>query len=359
MLTTAVAAFAGAAIILGVGLLKDRAAAVPEPEAAAPVPVRVATLHLDNGYTVPRRFVGQIEPGADVALSFELSGRLDILLVEEGEAVEQGQVLARLDTDLLKAEEARLEAARAASVAQLVFAESRLARAMQLKKQGFTSQETLDQAQAARDELSNRIAEIDAALRSVSINLEKSIMIAPVSGQIATQTAETGETIQAGKQIVSLMETTRPELRVGLPLDVAAERLQAVQVELSGGKTPATLKRLRPDIDPVTRTRTALFTLPAGTGALFGQTAALTLDTFVEQQGAWVPLDALQSGKGSVWTVLAVVDDRLRRATVELLHVDGDRAYVHGSFEDGAEIVISGAHRVVPGQTVAAIRDEG
>ncbi|MEM9576576.1 MAG: efflux RND transporter periplasmic adaptor subunit [Pseudomonadota bacterium] len=358
-LTLGVAGTAAGAVMLGVGLLGDRAAAVPDPEAAPPVPVEVMEAEFHDSYSHTRTFIGQIEAAAHVSLSFELSGRIDALLVEEGERVQAGQELARLDTDLLEAEAKRLKAARAASRAQLIFAESRLERAEQLQQQGFTSQDRLDQALALRDELLNRIAETDAALQSVAINLEKSVIYAPVSGQVAAQDVDIAETVQAGQQILSLVQISQPELRVGLPLSVKADDLAEVTVVVGDEPLPATLKSLRPDLDPVTRTRTALLEIHAPSGVLFGQTAALILETDVEARGAWVPLDALQSGKGKVWTLMIVVDDKLQRAAVEVLHVDGARAFVRGTLQPGDPIVVSGAHRVVAGQTVRVLDAEG
>lgn len=358
-LTLGCVAAAGAAVVFGVGILNDRAAAVPEPEAAAPIPVEATRIVMSDGYTLPRAFMGQIEARASVDLSFELSGRLDRLVAEEGEHVEKGQVIAALDTDLLQADVTRLTAARAASVAQLEFAESRLSRAQQLQRQGFTSTETLDQALAARDELLNRIAETDAAIRAVEINIEKSVLHAPFSGQIATQSVDETETITAGQHIVRVMETSVPEVRVGLPLEISEEELAAVTVEIDGVDIPATLKRLRPDVDPVTRTRTALFALDPQTAVVFGQTVALRLDTPVSASGAWVPVDALLSGEGSVWRILVIEDDKVRQAAVEILHIDGPSAFVRGTFEDGMQIVTAGAHRVVAGQTVTVLGAEG
>jgi RND family efflux transporter MFP subunit len=263
-----------------------------------------------------------------------------------------GQEIAQLDTDLLVAEETRLKATRAAAAAQLAFAEARLKRAEQLQKQGFTSRERLDEALARRDELTNRIAETDAALMAVAINLEKSVLRAPVTGQVAAQTAETGETVRSGQHIVSIMDTAHPELRVGLPLELSAQDVQDVTLEVIKQQYAAQFSRFRPDIDPITRTRTALFTIKEPATLTFGQTASLVFETQVDTPGVWLPLDALQAGKGSVWTALTVVNDKIERATVELIHIDGQRAFVRGALTEGDHVVVSGAHRVVAGQTV-------
>ncbi|MEO0903652.1 MAG: efflux RND transporter periplasmic adaptor subunit, partial [Pseudomonadota bacterium] len=107
-----------------------------------------------------------------------------------------------------------------------------------------------------------------------------------------------------------------------------------------------------PDIDPTTRTRTALFALDTDVPLTFGQTATLLIDVTVTAQGAWVTLDALQQGSGSIWTVLVVEDGIVRTAAVEVLFQQSDRAFVQGSFSEGAQLIATGAHRVVPGQQV-------
>ncbi|MEP0046879.1 MAG: HlyD family efflux transporter periplasmic adaptor subunit, partial [Roseobacter sp.] len=218
-----------------------------------------------------------------------------------------------------------------------------------------TSQETLDQAIAARDELENRIAETQASLDAVTINLQKSVLRAPFPGQIAAQDADVSETVSAGQNLVTLMKTDQPELRVGIPLSIDVSDLTSVTVEIADQTVPATLKRLRPDLDPITRTRTAIFTFEPVSGLVFGQTAAVVLNKEIRASGTWIELDALQSGKGSIWTVLLVEGERLHPAAVEILHVDGARAFVRGSFVEGMHYVTSGAHLVVPGQQVSVI----
>ncbi|WP_259994312.1 efflux RND transporter periplasmic adaptor subunit [Sulfitobacter sp. S190] len=204
--TLSIVAGALACVVFGAAMLAQRADGQPAPEAAEKTPVAVERVAFEDGYTTGRRFIGQIESGTQAALSFELSGRLAYLAVEEGDSVDEGQVVARLDTALLEAEEGRLSASRAAILAQLGFAETRLIRARDLRDEGFSSQETLDQALANRDELQSRIAEVDAALNTVRINLEKSVMLAPFDGRVGAQTVEITETLSPGQMVLTLVD---------------------------------------------------------------------------------------------------------------------------------------------------------
>ncbi len=358
-LTLAVLAASGAAVMFGAEALALRAADVPPPEAAPVTKVSVVELVRQEGYRVDRRFVGQVEARATVALSFELGGRLVELTVDEGDQVAEGQILARLDTALLAADERGQSAARDATASQLEFAEARLMRAEALRKQGFTSQEGLDQARTTRDELRSRIAEIDARLQSVRINLEKSVLKAPFAGRIGSQFMDEGAALSTGQAVASLIETGSAEVRIGLPLELSEADLAGAEIDINGTVFEAELIQFRPDIDPVTRTRTALFAIDTDTPPVFGQTATLLLKNTVLLPGVWVQMDALQEGAGGVWTVLVVEDGIVRSSLVELLHVEETRTFVRGTFRDGALMVATGAHRVVPGQSVEILNVEG
>jgi hypothetical protein len=123
-------------------------------------------------------------------------------------------------------------------------------------------------------------------------------------------------------------------------------------VTLAGGAATATLDRLRPDLDPVTRTRAVVFALdrPAPSGTL----ATLELTREVPGRGAWVPLSALSEGIQGLWTLYVLdADDTLRRESVEVLHATGTRAFIAGTFAPGARSVPAGAHRIAPGQRVS------
>ena len=354
-LTLGVVAGAGAAVMFGAAALAERSDQVPEPEAAAITQVAVSTLSRQQSYSVERRFIGQVEARETVSISFELGGRLVELSVAEGTKVEKGEPIARLDTSLLEADRARQIARRDAVRSQLEFAQSQFERANALKTDGFASVEVLDNARSARDALAAQLVEVDAGLDAIEINLEKSVLVAPFSGQIGAQFVDSGSTLGAGQAVVTLVDTVNAEVRVGLPLDVAETELHSASVEVAEQLYPAPLLSIRPDIDPTTRTRTAIFALESVQTPVFGQTATLRLETTVEEEGVWVPIDALQEGAGGAWTVLVVDDGVIKPSTVEILHAKEAEAYVRGTFADGALMVHSGAHRVVPGQTVDVI----
>lgn len=351
--TAAVIAGAGYAVQTGATVLAARAADAPPPDPAPLTAVSVRTLTREAGYSVPRSFVGQVEPRKTVALSFELAGRLDAVLVDEGDTVTEGQLIARQDIDLLQADRNRQQASREAVEAQLVFALQTVERSEALRDRGFASQERLDQAMATRDELNARISEIDATISSIDIQLQKAELFAPFDGRITRRVLDGGEAVGAGQVLIEVVETGVPQIRVGLPLSIDESALETAQIRVNGATYSATLASFRPDIDPVTRTRTALFDISTNSALALGQTARLELQTEVTEDGTWVPLRSLKEGDKGQWTLLVVdADNIVRRASVLVIHATSDQAYVQGSFPPGTRMIEEGPQRVTLGQTV-------
>ncbi len=353
-LTVSVIAVAAAAVYVGTAELTRRADAVPAPDAAAVTPVSVTPIISENAYTVDRVFIGQVEPQRSADVSFELNGRLDQILVDEGDAVAKGQLLATLDIALLEVERDRLTASRDAIAAQLAFAKKTVERNAKLIGQGFTSQARLDEAVAQQDELLSRIGELDAGLRDVTVRIEKSSIEAPFAGQITSRHVDGGETLRSGELVLGMVELVSPQVRIGIPLDVDPALLADVEIEIAGQSYLAELATLRPDIDPVTRTRTALFDLKDGPDVAFGQTARVHVLDPVESAGTWVPTTSLKEGTRGQWTLLvADAQKTVRLATVEVLHAEDDRVFVRGQFPDGTVLIDQGPQRVTVGQRVA------
>ncbi|GAA6159219.1 hypothetical protein NBRC116589_13930 [Ruegeria sp. HU-ET01832] len=353
LVTICFIAVAAAAVYLGASELNRRADAVPSPEAAAVTPVSATLITSESAYTVDRVFIGQVEPQRSADISFELNGTLDHILVDEGDEVAKGQLLATLDVALLEVERERLSASRDAIAAQLAFAKKTVERNSKLIEQGFTSQARLDEVVSQQDELLSRIGELDAGLRDVTVRIAKSSIEAPFAGQITARHVDGGETLRSGQLVLGIVEVVSPQVRIGIPLDVDPALLSDVEIEIEDQSYRADLATLRPDIDPVTRTRTALFDLRNRPDVAFGQTARVHVLDPVQNAGTWVPTTSLKEGTRGQWTLLvADAQKTVRLATVEVLHAEDDRVFVRGAFPEGTVLIDQGPQRVTVGQRV-------
>lgn len=352
-------------MVLGQGVLADRASAVTPPEATSPMQVQTARLKIEDGYSVSRRFPGQIEAGQRTTMAFEQGGTVALLAVDEGDQVAPGTVVARLDTRLVEAERSRLQATRRALEAQAELARRTTNRQTELRDRGFASAQAVDNVALQLTELEARIAEIDASLVSVTLQLEKSELRAPFEATIAARMVDTGGAVGAGQAILSLVETGGQQFRVGLTPDIVGALSQTTKFEalFDGEKYPLALDSVLPELDSATRTRTVLLNFTGDNLPPLRDTGTLVLRQKVAERGAWVPLSALQDAPRGLWRLMTLPEaegtTEVGSEAVEVLFSDGARAYVRGTFEDGAPFVTDGPHRVVKGQTVRIAGEAG
>lgn len=350
-----------AATALGTLTIHDRAAA-RQPVAPPPLlKVETIRVHTSDHMTTTEHYAGRIEAARTSRLAFERSGTVTHILADEGATVRAGDTIARLDTRLLEARVSELQARRAVLEAQTELARLTAERKKKLQDRGFATGQDHDTARLALTGLKARIREVDAALEATSIDIRKSVLVAPYGGTIAARRLDEGAIVTAGMPVMDLMESARPQIRVGVPQDHAAHLNIASDyfVDYAGARISARLIAVRPDIDPATRTLVALFDLKPSPLVRFGATAHLALEIRRPADGFWLPLSTLQSGTRGLWTVLTVVEDengaRVGRESVEILTVDGDRAFVRGTLADGTALIAGGGHRIVPGTRIRPV----
>jgi RND family efflux transporter MFP subunit len=298
---------AAAAVIGGFSLIAeegDATGGVTAPRTS----VGVMSVELTAGYSVTRRFTGQIEAASRTDLGFELGGRVTEVLVEEGDVVESGTVLARLDTSALIPERAALEAELATLAADAELARLTLARNDALTEQGFRSVAAQDEARLTLARAEAGMAAVRARIAGVDVRLEKSVLTAPYPARIGARMADPGQTVSAGQTVLVLFDTEPARARAGLPPDMAAELAvgDRVTIELGGDELEATVRQIRPDLDPNTRSRSVVVTLPESATPVLGDTVALLLAQTVDDPGFWAPLSALREGVRGSWSVMAV-----------------------------------------------------
>ncbi|MTI43969.1 RND family efflux transporter MFP subunit [Roseibium hamelinense] len=359
LLTVGVAA---AAVFLGVSTIQMRAQEKPEVVAAPLVEVEAILPSAEQGYEITRTFVGRLEPARRTDLGFELAGAVREILADEGDRVAKGDVIARLDTRSLKAERKRQIASRQATESDLELAKLTFDRRRSLRDAGHVSAEVLDQARLALSRLEAALAQTNATIEAIDINLDKSVLTAPFEGQIAERLLDEGAIVAPGAPVLRILESARPTVRIGLAPEIVdkLDPEKRYDITLSGRQFHASLAGLRPDLETRTRTVETLFELEQSDAVpSFGRLAELSLTERVEAQGFWIPISALSEGPRGLWTVLTLVRagateniSLVAREAVEVLHANEDMAFVRGTLRENTPIVAGGIHRVVPGQSV-------
>jgi membrane fusion protein, multidrug efflux system len=360
--TVGVLALSGVAAAGGAALIARGPAS--DPQVVAPrIPVGAMQVLPVAGYEITRRFTGQIEAPARADLGFELGGRVERVLVEEGDLIAQGAVLARLDTSALIPERAALAAELAALEADAERARLTLARNDTLTERGFRSVADQDEARLTLIGTLARMDALSAQIAGVDVRLEKSVLTAPFDARVGVRLADAGQTLATGQPALVLFDSGPARLRVGLSPALAASMAvgDAVTVEVGDVEQGATVLHIRPDLDATTRSRAAVLVLPPETAPVLGDTATLVLTQQVAEPGFWAPLSALREGARGSWSVMALeageAGDRIVPAAVEVIHTDGARVFLRGQLPAGARIVAEAADRVTPGQLVTALAE--
>ena len=218
---------AAAVVLLAVVLLATRGAL----SAATPVhltpatmvsPIRSGAVMIASGYVVAQR---------KAAVASKGTGRLVYLGVVEGDRVREGQVLARVEDSDVRAQLSQAQANLALSRAELRDAERSLARERMLLDSNFTSQATYDAAEARLERVKAGIAVAQAAVQSMEVALENTVIRAPFDGTVLTKNADVGEVVAplAGGAFSKSAVVTVADLRsLQVEADVAESNLEAI-----------------------------------------------------------------------------------------------------------------------------------
>lgn len=351
---------------VGTGEIAARAERLPSDTVPDPLPVATVPLLQTDAYTVSSRYSGRVESRQAVDLGFEDGGTLALVDFDEGDRLAADAVIARLDTRTLEAQRAAELARRDAVRAEADLAQLTADRQRALLDRDHVSRQRYDEARLAVARLEAEVRAAEAAIATIDVQIDKAVLRAPFDAVVGDRLVDPGTRVAGGAPVVTLYEDAPLQFRAGLPEDLAQTLAPGAAVEIRVGADThaATVARVRPDVDPATRTRAVIFDLTPGARVAEGALGAITLDRQIATAGAWVPASALAEGVRGLWTLFVVEETdagpQARREAVELIHAEADRAYVRGQFAASAAAVVSeGPHRLSDGQPVLPLSEEG
>lgn len=261
-----------------------------------------------------------------------VAGELQGLTLREGDAVSAGQVIARIDpTEYLARLKQAKEQADAART-QIEIAQRQFDNNRGLVDQGFISKTALE---ASSSTLIGAQATYKAALAAVDVakkQLDDSVMLAPLSGQISQRLAQPGERMAIDGRVVEIVDLKQLELEATLS---ATESMQVrvgqgaqLQIEGTTQTVNAKVARISPSTLPGSRSVLVYLSVEGTPGLRQGLFAQGMLGTQLKQ-GLAVPLDAVRTDKPQPY-VQVVEDNKIAHRNVSL----GAR----GSTADSAQI---------------------
>ena len=334
-----------------------------EEEASAEIrPVRVVSVQeLSGGETVS--LTGTVQAENEVNRAFRIGGRLIERLVNVGDQVAAGQVVARLDPEddenALRAARAGLAAARG----QLVEAENNYGRQQTLLQDGWTTRVRYDEARQTLETIQSRVDSAQAQLNIAKNRLSWAELHADSAGTITARGAEAGEVVQAGQMVFRVAREDGRDAVFDVPAHVmdTAPPDPEIEVFLTLNRNVRAVGRVRevsPQADPVTGTfevKVGLVRPPAE--MRLGSTVTGQMEIGAEP-GIEIPASALTraDGQPAVWVVDGA-SETVNLRNVELVRHDPARVVVGQGLEEGDIVVTAGVQALRPGQQVRLLGD--
>jgi RND family efflux transporter MFP subunit len=307
---------------------------------------------------------GEIAPWQEASIGSELTGiRLDEVLVNVGDVVSKGQLLARFSEDGLRIELAQLDASVAGATANLEKAKADLSRADRLETTSALSEQALlayrIEAKAAAAQLAFAQAQRDAA----ALRLQYARVVAPDDGVISARTATAGAVNSMGTELFRLVRQNRLEWRAEIPAE-SLRRLQpgdsATVETLDGLQVTGAVRQVAPTADSATRNGIAYVDLPAGSGLLAGMYVAGRF-TLATQTATVLPESAVVMRDGNYYLMQVDAQDRVHEIKVATGRRQEHQLEILTDIDTAARFVKSGGAfltdgdlvQLAPGESVA------
>jgi len=319
-------------------------AATPAAKAAEAIRVEVASVQ-QLTFTRGISAVGSLRSDESVVLRPEVAGRIQHIDFQEGQPVQRGQVLIRLDDSVPRAE---LDQARA----NLALAQSHYRRAVDLQGRGFVSQQ-------ARDEAGSNLKVQQAAAALAQARLDKMTIRAPFAGVAGLRSVSVGDYVDQGQDLAPLeaIDPLKVDFRVpemyfnkvrvdqaltvkldAMPGESREGKVYAVSPLVDAGGRSILLRAMVPNADA--RLRPGMF---ARVQLLFGADQVLA-----------VPEAAL-APSGQAQYVFNVRDGRAHRAEVTLGERRDGKVEILTGVAAGDQVVVAGFQRLTDGAPVDVV----
>jgi membrane fusion protein, multidrug efflux system len=310
---------------------------------------------------VDLRALEQVDVGSKVL------GYVDAVLVERGDRVRRGQVIALVRPSDLPDQLTAARSAFGQTKASAALARTNFERARKLAPTGVVSQQELQSTTAALASAEGAEAAAQAQIAGLAIRLGETRITSPIDGTVSVRRLDPGALVgpTAGGPIVTVVRTDR--LRVFITLNerdavgVTVGKDAHVELDALPNHAPfwGKVVRLAPSFDALTRTLEAEVQLPNPTGELRpGMYGRGSIVLAIHPNTPVVSVNAVQITRGKRY-VFVLRGTKVERRSIETgAEIDGgDTLEVRSGVQTGDEVVIAGADGLSDGTTVRVSRD--
>ncbi|MES0826589.1 efflux RND transporter periplasmic adaptor subunit [Ruegeria sp. SCP11] len=338
-----------------------------------PVPVTVVTLDAED-VTLFSELPGRVAALGVAEVRPQVSGIVIERLFQEGGTVKEGDAMYRIDDAVYEAQVQQSTASVAQAEARLTAAEKEEKRVAELLVRNVASQQAVDSAVAERDAAQAALLVAKAQLQAAKIDLEHTVIRAPLSGRVgralATQgalvTAQQAEPLAVIRQIdkvyVDVAVSTQDVLRFNRAIATQPAALQSldptVTVTLADGSTfdqTGTVLAAEPQVDPQTGVSVLRIEFPNPKQIVLpGMYVTAHLPFEVLQGAVLAPQQGVgRNRRGQPTAMVVDTNDTVAERLLTVRGTQGNKWIVTDGLKAGDRLIVSGLQKIAVGVQVA------
>ncbi|MCA1799137.1 MAG: efflux RND transporter periplasmic adaptor subunit [Xanthomonadaceae bacterium] len=322
-----------------------------------PAAVRVAAaerLTLSPTTTVP----GTVTSRFDARVAAEVTGTL-VFVADTGTAVQEGDVVARIENTQLRLVEAEAAASVQRETTRLTFLAREADRLDTLYQDGTVARSTYEQTVNNRDVSRSELAVQQARLAQARDQLGRTEIRASFDGVVAERLSQAGERVSPGNLVVRLTAPRELEIVARAPLASVPFLTEGLtlRVEVGDAVASAVIRTIVPFGDARSHLFEIRLDLPADGDWSAGQAVRVAVPTGGAREVIAVPRDALILRREGAAVFRISAENQAERIPVLTGASDGEMIEVQGMVQAGDRIVVRGGERLRPGQPVRVLTD--
>jgi RND family efflux transporter MFP subunit len=347
--------YSGFAVVLCFACISSTLWAQEKPK--EPPSVNVIVSEVITGMVAPQsEFIGTIyyQEVSDVAS--EVSGIVEIVQFEEGQRINDKQILVKLNTDMLEKKIKATGATHEQILIELQETRRDLRRKEKLFKNNSISEQAYDENLFKVKRLEKQAESLKAEVERLELELKKATIRAPFNGVVVKRHADRGEWLSEGDAVAMIAKDDVVDVVVNLPQRYIGHVKIGIQVKVTVGEKELSGKIIAivPKGDIATRTFPVKVRMPNSLSFIEGMTAKVSLPTGKQDKTLIVPRDAIITMFGKT-VVFAVVDSKARMIPVKVIGYEGlTTGVIANGLKDGMNVVVKGNERLRDGQMVMA-----
>ena len=301
---------------------------------------------------------GNVAAWQEASIGAEASGlRLTQVLVNVGDTVKKGQLLATFAGDAVQADVAQAKAALMEAQANAMDATANAERARTLQNTGALSTQQINQYLTAEKTAAARVQAAQATLSAQGVRTQNTQVRAPDNGVISARGATVGAVVGGGTELFRMIRGGRLEWRAEVTSNEIASikpGAKAMVTAASGAQVEGTVRTVAPTIDAATRNALVYVDLPANSGVKAGMFAKGEF-ALGAANALTLPQQALVLRDGFTYAMRVEANNKVSQVKLETGRRVGDAVEIKQGAKAGERFVASGASFLADGDTVKIV----